>query len=145
MARCGSDNHKKNTKFYYRKNVMILNNVKIFDKNNPNFVISNTDKEITELINNKDIPITIYGRLPLEHLNPVKTKTSYHYLSNKEKICGINIGIIKNVTKIENNIFYGTVFLFQEYYKDSIFNNYEVQVNDDMSIKYIETVEFKIQ
>ena len=124
---------------------MILNNVKIFDKNNPNFVISNTDKEITELINNKDIPITIYGRLPLEHLNPVKTKTSYHYLSNKEKICGIIIGIIKNVTKIKNNIFYGTVFLFQEYYKDSIFNNYEVQVNDDMSIKYIETVEFKIQ
>jgi len=86
---------------------------KIFDMNNPNIWISSTYSEIADKL--KDIPVVIN----LVHDNVPQDDKS------------IVIGVITKVTKAVNNEFFGTIFLYDEQYKDYEFLNYEVAVKSE--------------
>jgi len=97
-------------------NPITINNIKVFDKNNPNITILNTDEEIVNML--KDKPI-ILDDLPLDY-DIIKL--------NKTEV----IGIIKEITKIDSGEFYGTIWLYDKKYENYIFKNYEVSIKYDL-------------
>lgn len=108
---------------------IITKNVKIFDKNNPNFTIINTDEEIIDLFKEKSIPVVL-DDLPLKiHLDNIKI----------EKV----IGIVKSVNGFVNNELFGDVYLWEKEDSNKIFSNYEVTVDNNLKILSIIAIQFK--
>ena len=100
-----------------------VKNIKIFDKNNPNFTIINTDEEIIELFKDKNIPVLL-DDLPLKvHDDKIKT----------ERV----IGVVKEATMFVGSELFGEIFFWKKEDSDKKFSNYEVIVDPNNNLKIL--------
>jgi len=107
-----------------------VKNIKIFDKNNPNFTITNTNEEIINLFSNKNVPVFL-DDLPLKiHDNTQKV----------ERV----IGVIKEATRFVGSELLGEVFFWKEEDSHKTFFNYEVILDseDNSKISLVMGVQF---
>jgi hypothetical protein len=98
-------------------NYLNLENVKVFDINNPNTKIANTKDQIIDMFNDKYVPICLYN--------------------DDNKI----IGFVKNIQYVDEvGIFYGNIFLYDDKYKDYYLVNYGISGNMENNALVIDAI-----
>jgi len=98
-------------------NITGFNGLIIFDKNNPNFIITNTDEEISELFKNKHVPI----------------------LAGNNGI----IGFVKDVEFWTGEKLIGDVLIWDVSRFSTVFENYEVFIDDNKKITKICSIKYE--
>lgn len=88
----------------------------IFKKNNPNFIITNTNEEIEEMFKNKNVPVLVGD-------NEI-------------------IGFVKDVEFWSNDDLIGDIFVWDQESFYPVFKNYEVEVDENRKILRVDCVEF---
>jgi hypothetical protein len=94
-----------------------FNGMIIFKKNNPNFTITNTDEEISELFKDKYIPVLV----------------------GDNKI----VGFVKNIEFWLDENLIGDILVWDSNNFYPVFKNYEVYVDKDMKITGIACIEYE--
>ena len=105
-----------------------LNNIKVFDFNNPNFTIPNSKEEILEMFQNEAIPI-------------VTQIAENEKVLPKEELSCVGI-IVSHTAKLIDDEIYADVYVNNNIKGE--FVNYEVfTTSPDSRIEYIDCVEIK--
>jgi hypothetical protein len=94
-----------------------FNGMVIFKKNNPNFTITNTNEEISELFKGKYIPVLI----------------------GDNKI----VGFVKDIEFWSNENLIGDIWVWDSGNFYPVFKNYEAYVDENMKIIGIACIEFE--